>query len=524
MNPIPPKFIPQSKRKALGNHEKHFRLLIHHISDGVVIVGKNGLIRFANPAAEQLFQRTSEQLTGSPFGFPITENRATEIEISSEHGRPTPVEMRVVPIEWEEEPAYLASLRDVTERRKSEEERRRHEIERQYSQKQESLGVLAGGIAHDFNNLLMTIVARSGLALRALPQDSPAREHLTFIEKAGLRGGELANQMLAFAGQTKLDFQGVQLSKLLKDMTPFLRATISKRLTFEFDLASSLPPIRADQTQLRQIIINIVTNASEASGEGNGIITIRTYEWKSTMQNFHGWYVIGDLPTDRGVALAIQDTGCGMTPDLIPKIFDPFFSTKFPGRGLGLATLLGIAQAHAATIAVRSQPDVGTEFVLLFPPTTPNTSTKKAPTFSIPEQHTSLPKKPVVLVVDDEEDVRVACSLIFQEMGLEALVASDGTVGIQVFQQHQKDIMAVLLDLTMPNMDGQQFFDHIRGLNSPVPVILSSGYSEEEAMKRFHNSGIAAFIQKPYQVEVLIAKIQEIRQNFENHGIESGQN
>jgi CheY-like chemotaxis protein len=199
---------------------------------------------------------------------------------------------------------------------------------------------------------------------------------------------------------------------------------------------------------------------------------------------------------------------------MIPKIFDPFFSTKFPGRGLGLATLLGIAQAHTATIAVRSQPDVGTEFTLIFPATTPNFSTKKAPTFSIPEQHSSLQRKPVVLVVDDEEDVRVACSMIFQEMGLETLVASDGKVGVEVFQQHQKDIMVVLLDLTMPNMDGQQFFERIQSLNPTVPVILSSGYSEEEAMKRFHNSGIATFIQKPYQVEVLIAKIQEIRQKL----------
>jgi PAS domain S-box-containing protein len=494
--------------------KKHFRLLIQHMIDGVVIVGTDGRIRFTNPAAEQLFQRKSEQLIGSPFGFPVAENRTTEIEIQAGNGQPTPVEMRVVPIEWEEEHAYLASLRDVTDRRKAEEERRRHEIERQYSQKLESLGVLAGGIAHDFNNLLMTIVARSGLALRSLPQDAPAREHLTFIEKAGLRGGELANQMLAFAGQTKLDFQVVQLSKLLEEMAPFLRATVSKRLTFEYNLAPSLPPIRADRAQLRQIIINIVTNASEAIGDVNGHITIGTSEWMPTTQDFQGWYVIGDFPADRGVALTIQDSGCGMASDIIPKIFDPFFSTKFPGRGLGLATLLGIAQAHAAAIAIRSQPDVGTEFLLMFPATAQNSATKKAPNFTIPESHASLPKKPVVLVVDDEEDVRVACSLIFQEMGLEALVASDGDIGIQIFQQHQKDIMAVLLDLTMPNMDGQQFFDYIRTLNAAVPVILSSGYSEEEAMKRFPASGITGFIQKPYQVEMLIAKIQEIREKL----------
>jgi len=496
----------------MGNHEKHFRLLIHHIIDGVVIIGIDGLIRFTNPAAEELFQRTSAQLLGAPFGFPVTENQTTEIEILGEGGGRASVEMRVVPIEWEEEPAYLASLRDITERRKAEEERRRHEIERQYSQKIESLGVLAGGIAHDFNNLLMTVVARSGLALRSLPQDSPAREHLAFIEKAGLRGGELANQMLTFAGQTTLNFQVVQLSKLIEDMAGFLRATMSKRHTFEYDLASSLPPIRADQTQLRQIIINIVTNASEANGEQDGVITIRTSEWNPGTQNFQSWYVLGDLPASQGVVLTIQDTGCGMTSEMIPKIFDPFYSTKFPGRGLGLAALLGLAQAHAAAIAVRSQPDVGTEFSLLFPATTPSPRRKPTAAFSIPTQHFSLRKKSTVLVVDDEEDVRVACAMIFEEMGLKTLVASDGQIGIQVFHQHQCDIMVVLLDLTMPNMDGQQFLEHMQGLNATIPVILSSGYSEEEAMKRFHNPSMAAFIQKPYQVETLIAKVEEIRQ------------
>lgn len=492
--------------------ERQSSIILQSSSDGILVVGNDGLIRFSNPAAEQLFQRTSEELIGSPFGFPIPVNRTTEIEIMSESGRPTPVEMRVVPIEWDEEPAFLASLRDVTEQRRAEDERRRHEIERQYSQKLESLGVLAGGIAHDFNNLLMTIVARSGLALRALPPDAPARKHLDFIEKAGLRGGELANQMLAFSGQTRLEFQVINLPKLLEDMAPFLRATISKRLRFEYDLAPSISSIRADQTQLRQIIMNIVVNASEACGEGDGVITIRTFEWEPTTENFQSWYVLGELPEDRGVALTIQDTGCGMTADTIPKIFDPFFSTKLPGRGLGLAAILGLAQAHAATIAVRSQPDIGTEFTLLFPATTPSPSTKKRPVFSIPIQHLSPTKKPVVLVVDDEEDVRVACSMIFEEMGLQTLVASDGQIGIQVFQQHQHEIMVVLLDLTMPNMDGQQFLEHIQGLNARIPVILSSGYSEEEAMKRFHNPSMAAFIQKPYQVETLIAKVEEIRQ------------
>ncbi|MEE9231921.1 MAG: response regulator [Nitrospirales bacterium] len=494
------------------DHDKHFRLLIQHMSDGVVIIGTDGLIRFTNPAAEQLFQQTSQELHESPFAFPILKSGTTEIEIVAKSGRSTSVEMRVVPIEWENKPAYLASLRDVTERRKADEERRRHETERQYAQKLESLGVLAGGIAHDFNNLLMTIVARSGLALRSLPQDAPATDHLKFIEKAGLRGGELANQMLTFAGQTKLNFQSLQLSKLLKDMEPFLRATISKRISLQYDLDTSLPLVHADQPQLRQIIMNVVLNAADAIGEQEGVITLTTSLGERTKHDFDNSYLIGDLPKGQCISLTIGDTGCGMKLDMIPKIFDPFFSTKFPGRGLGLAVLLGIARAHSAAIAVQSQPEIGTTFELLFPATQPHPSTKKVSPVTIPTELSLPPKKPLVLIVDDEEDVRVTCSLILQEIGIDALVASDGEVGLQVFQQHQESITTVLLDLTMPKMDGHQLYEKIREINSTVPVILSSGYSEKEAMKQFQGSGINAFIQKPYQVEVLINKIQSFTQ------------
>ena len=229
-----------------------------------------------NPAAEHLFRRPAHDLIGHPLGFPITAGVTTEIDLSDQNGTSTPVEMRVVEVEWEEEQVFLASLRDLTERRRAEEERRLLEAQMQYAQKLESLGVLAGGIAHDFNNLLMTIVARAGLALRALGPESPGHDHLKQIEKAGLRGGELANQMLTYAGRGKPSIQKLNVSKLVKEMAHLLGVSVSKRAVLNYDLAAKPQTIQADPAQLRQVIINLVTNASEAIGERSGVVTMST--------------------------------------------------------------------------------------------------------------------------------------------------------------------------------------------------------------------------------------------------------
>ncbi len=489
--------------------ERQSSTILQSSVDGLVVVGTNGLIRFTNPAAEHLFQQTAEELLASPFGYPMVPGQTSEITIGHQHTPSTPVEMRVVPIEWDNEPAYLTSLRDLTERRKAEEERQRHETERQYAQKLESLGVLAGGIAHDFNNLLMASVARAGLALRSLSPESPARNHLHIIEKSGLRGGELANQMLTFAGQTQLVFQPIDLQQFLKDSRSFLRSTIPKRITLTFNLATDLPAIHGDRSQLRQLLMNIVTNAAEAIGDQGGTICVNTSTLDTSTQDFSQYHILGDLPLGPCVSLNIQDTGNGIKPEFIPKIFDPFFSTKFPGRGLGLASLLGLVHGHGAAIAVRSQVGHGTEFWFMFP-SSKKLSTQRFPSVTLPMKPSINPTPTKILVVDDEEEVRTACSLILDEIGFDALVAQDGKAGSHIFEQHQDEIALVFLDLTMPNLDGGKLAEVIRGLNPHVPILVSSGYAEEEAMKYFTQSTISAFIQKPFQVEVLIDKIQEL--------------
>ncbi len=489
--------------------ERQFNTIFQSSEDGLVVVNSDGLIRFLNPAAENLFQQSKEKLVGSVFGHPLIPDQTREITIRYDETQTKLVEMRVTHIEWENEPAYLIALRDLSERQKTAEERKRHEIERQFAQKQESLGVLAGGIAHDFNNLLMSIVTHAGLAIRSLATDSPAREHLQIIEKSGLRGGELANQMLAFAGQTRLDFQAINLHHLYKEMQPFLRSSVSKHITFTFNISADLPTIKGDRSQLQQLLMNIVINAAEAIGDQEGTIELSASAMDTSTQDLRHYYIMGDLPWGPCVTVKIRDTGCGIQLDLIPKIFDPFFSTKLPGRGLGLAALLGIVRGHGAAIAVHSLIGKGSEFVFIFPITKAPVQ-QSNPSLTVPNLPIGQATPSKVLVVDDEEEVRTACTLILKEIGLDTLVAQDGLAGEQIFEQYQADIALVLLDLTMPHVNGGKLAQKIRQRNTVVPILVSSGYPEEEAMKFFSHSGVHAYIQKPFQVETLIAKVQEL--------------
>jgi CheY-like chemotaxis protein len=255
--------------------------------------------------------------------------------------------------------------------------------------------------------------------------------------------------------------------------------------------------------------VNIVTNAAEAIGDQDGTICISTSTLETPAQDLQQYHIMGDLPLGHCVVLKIQDTGNGIKPELIPKIFDPFFSTKFLGRGLGLASLLGITPGHGAAIAVQSQVGIGTEFCFLFPTNIPP-SAQHAPSLTLPKKLSATTTPTKVLIVDDEEDVRTVCSLILNEIGFNALVAQDGKAGFHLFKHYQDEIALVFLDLTMPQLDGGQLAEKIRLLNPDVPILVSSGYAEEETMKHFTQSSIHAFIQKPFQVETLITKIQEL--------------
>ncbi|MDT7043139.1 hybrid sensor histidine kinase/response regulator [Candidatus Nitronereus thalassa] len=483
-----------------------FQLLIEQNIDGMVIVGSDRTIRFVNPAAEAIFGKTWVDLVGAEFDFPLVVGETSEINFVTPAGQSLQAEMRIVEIDWEEESAYLASLRDITFRKIAEEERKRAEVQMQQVQKLESLGVLAGGIAHDFNNLLMTIVAHAGLAAKKMPLDSPGREHLIKIEQAALRGGELANQMLTYAGRGKPLIQAIHVSTLVEEMGHLLAVSISKRISLLYDLAKSLPMIHVDPAQMRQVVMNLIINASEAIGERMGTITLRTGKMLITEDYLRECHVRGDFKDKTCVFLEVVDTGHGIDTETLEKIFDPFFTTKFAGRGLGLAALLGIVRSHDGAIKVSSELGKGTAFRIILPstPGTENTLERHAAKQETPSG------KGTILVVDDEEDVRLAAQLILEDTGYQVICASDGLAGLDLFRQHHQTIRAVLLDLTMPRMNGEELFSEIQQIRQDIPVVLSSGYSEEEAVRQFTGKSFNAFIQKPYQIDSLIEKIKYV--------------
>jgi len=490
----------------LKSSEPRFQLLIEQNVDGMVIVGADGKIRFVNPAAETLYGRTWVDLIGSAFGFPLVEGETLEISISPPGGNPVQVEMRIVEIDWEEEQAYLASLRDITFRKLAEEERKRAEIQMQQVQKLESLGVLAGGIAHDFNNLLMTIVAHAGLAAKKLPSDAQSRDHLLKIEQAALRGGELANQMLTYAGKGKPFIQAINLSKLVEEMGHLLAVSISKRVSLLYDLAPSLPWVSVDPAQMRQVVMNLIINASEAIGDRVGTITLRTGKMFVTEEYLSECHVRGQFNNEECVYLEVADTGVGVDPEALEKIFDPFFTTKFTGRGLGLAALLGIVRAHGGAIKVTSWVGQGTAFRIIVP----GMAGMENMMDEQPISYASLQGKGMILVVDDEQDVLMAAQLILEDIGFSVVGAQDGISGLDLFREHKNEIRAVLLDLTMPKMSGEELFEEMRSIRPDIPVILSSGYSEEEALRQLPGQQFNAFIHKPYQIEALIEKFKHV--------------
>ena len=395
--------------------------------------------------------------------------------------------------------ALVVDFMDVTERKQSEEERLNLEKQLLHAQKLESLGVLAGGIAHDFNNLLTSIVGHTDLALMRLNRESPVRESLHQVELAATRAADLAKQMLAYSGKGKFLVEAIDLNRLVEEMTKMLEISISKHCVLRFNLAASLPRVDADATQLRQIIMNLVINASEAIGEKSGVIAVSTGCMQCDRRYLNSFWLNEQIPEGLYVWFEIADTGCGMDKETVAKIFDPFFTTKFTGRGLGMAAVLGIVRGHKGAIKIYSELGQGTSFKILLP------AGERVKEFldCSGKQESDWKGTGTVLLVDDEETVIGIGSEMLKELGFEVLTAMDGREAVEVFKEKKGRIAAVLLDLTMPHLDGEQTFRELRLIDPEVKVIMSSGYNEQEVTQRFAGKGLAGFIQKPYKFSTL---------------------
>ena len=373
------------------------------------------------------------------------------------------------------------------------------------SQKLESLGVLAGGIAHDFNNLLTTIVGHASITRLELPRQSPLQEHLKQIEAGSRRAAELCQQMLAYAGKGRFLVQRINLETLVRDTTPLLEHSISKRATLHFSFRADVPDVDVDATQIRQIIMNLVVNASDAIGDHDGAITIETCTLKRNDPQIQR-AVLPPPPGEGDFAcLCVRDTGCGMSADTLCKIFDPFFTTKFAGRGLGLAAVLGIVRSHQGSLLVASTPGAGSTFTLLLPAVSkPVDRESKSPFES--RVH---PLSGTVLLIDDEAGVRSVAEQMFQAFGLKSLTAADGVEGLELFTRHQTEIALVMLDLTMPRMSGEETLRQIRALAPRIPVVLMSGYNES-AIPELATDDRISFLQKPFSLEAVRQQISKM--------------
>jgi len=393
---------------------------------------------------------------------------------------------------------------DITERKLVDEERLRLEKLLFHAQKLESLGVLAGGIAHDFNNILMAIIGNADLALTRIEESSPAVDNLRRIEQAAARAADLTKQMLAYSGKGKFVIENLDFNRLVQKMLPLLEVSISKKAELRLNLQEPLPSIEADATQMHQIVMNLVINASEAMEESSGVIDISTRFLECDRSYLKEVWLEESLSEGLYLYLEVSDTGCGMDKDTMARLFDPFFTTKFTGRGLGMAAVLGIVKGHHGSIKVSSEPGRGSSFRILLP-----ASERPCDLF----QDTSYPDdwqgSGTVLLVDDEETVcRIGVEML-RELGFTPITARDGLEALGIFRE-TPGIAFVILDLTMPRMDGAQCFRDLRLLDPTVKVIMSSGYNEQEVAQRFVGQRLSGFIQKPYRLSVLRDVIKRV--------------
>ncbi|HEU5088179.1 MAG TPA: response regulator, partial [Roseiflexaceae bacterium] len=396
-------------------------------------------------------------------------------------------------------PQVAVLLTDISEYKRAEEEQRQLEAKLQHTQKLESLGVLAGGIAHDFNNLLTGILGYADLALLELPPDSKAHELISETVKSTQRAAELTNQMLAYSGKGQFVVEPLDLSLLIRDMVRLLDISISKNCILSLDLATRLPTIEADATQIRQVVMNLVINASEAIGEHSGTIRVATGSQFCDQMYLADADLDADLGPGTYVFVEVNDTGQGMSEETRARIFEPFYTTKFTGRGLGLSAVMGIVRGHRGALKLETAPGAGSTFRALFPTSERTLSTGDQRSHPAREWR----GQGGVLVVDDEVMVRGLIQQMLERMGFTVFVAPDGPAAIAMLRANTGSIRLALLDMTMPHMNGAMTFQELRRIQPDLRVILMSGYNEQTAASQFTEQGIAAFIQKPFRIPTL---------------------
>ena len=399
----------------------------------------------------------------------------------------------------------VGTFKDVTQRKLALEEKDKLEAQMKHVQRLESLGVMAGGVAHDFNNFLATIMGNAELVLLDLPENSPLRTFVDHIRQASIRSTDLVRQLLNYSGKGQISVESCNLNNIIGDISDLVKASLSKKASIRYELYDKLPEIDADLAQIRQIIMNLIINASDSLGHLSGSIYVQTGKKPYDPAYFKIVPVQSEEAEKKSyVYINVTDTGIGMDSDTLNRIFEPFFSTKEAGRGLGLAAVVGIVKSHGGGIQIDSKPGRGTTFSIVFPV---SEETDKALLIKEGEQFAPCPndRSGIILIADDEPSLRELMEATLTRAGYTVIVAIDGEEAISKFSEHGPEIDLVIMDMSMPKMDGVDAMERLGEIDSTVPVILISGYSE--IPKKWNGRPPAAFLNKPFPRALLLRKI-----------------
>ena len=504
----------QARTAELQESQAQLQGFIRHAPAAIAFKGPDGRFLLATPSyasllgvpAARLIGRTLDEVLPMDLCGPWMDQErrvlARREELESEEPWPrdgSPVRqyrVRVFPLLDESGRCWGVGVlaTDITDQKDAEQAALQ-------KQKLESLGILAGGLAHDFNNLLGAMEGNVELAKLVTNREGPVHPYLQTLEELIGRSGALVQQILAYSGRGRTQVAPMDLNHHVEAMMPLLRASLARRASLRTMLGPGLPLIQGDPGQLQQVIMNLVLNAFEAGEAPDNLITIRTSEETLSAPDIRSAHPGQALEPGPHVCLEIADNGPGMPPDVLERIFDPFYTTKCTGRGLGLSAVLGALRAHRGGIQVRSEPGRGTTFRLLLPASAQAEEPAQAGDFE--EAMNAYRGSGTLLVVDDEDPLRAAVAEALRHIGYDPLEARDGLEALQVLEANRDRVQLVLMDLTMPRMDGEEAYRQLRAHGMLAPVLLTSGFSEAEVLRHFRSKGIAGFLQKPYRLLAL---------------------
>lgn len=497
--------------EALREKEENFRTLVEASFEGIIICVEHVVLQ-ANPSFATIFgYQTVENVLGKNAATFVTvessaalqELMATDPKISLEatgvrqDGTTFPVEIVSHAITYQGQMAQITGYRDISARKQVEEAE-------QHAQKLKSLSIMAGGLAHDFNNLLVAMMSQIAIAKARLNADHASHNNLDKAIQATETAALLTRQLLAYTGQGHFEVKLLHLNHLISQNLQLFQDALPANITFHTSLREPLPHIKADSAQIQQIIMNLLLNAAEAIGTKEGTITITTAPYQLTADQINQWQPMNEIVTVGSyVLLEMADTGRGMDEATLKRIFDPFYSTKGTGRGLGLAAVLGIIRGHNGSLRAKSRSGQGTLFQFLFP--CDESEQPGEETAEYPAQ----PRRDTVLIVDDEKQVREAISDILDLKAIPSLAAASGQEGVSLFEAHQNKIGLVILDLSMPGMSGIETFEALRELDPTAKIILSSGFTEGEILQKMAGTRPTGFLQKPYRLETVLNTVEK---------------